>query len=70
MIFAARFCMALLLALCGALLAYFFAPNILALLLPEAISKPIAVLIVLIAAGAVLLQLAYKQYQAQSHLNH
>lgn len=67
MIFAARFCMALLLALCGALLVYFFAPNILALLLPEAISKPISVLI---AAGAVFLQLAYKQYQAQSHLNH
>lgn len=146
MILAVRFCITLLLALCGALLAYFFAPNILALLLPEAVSKLIAVLLVLIAAlvfcwkktvflhdanalkikktriaislfmlaalllcllltialyqqywqadaeeasvyfyllaitwpvyllliaaGAVFLQLAYKQYQAQSHLNH
>lgn len=50
MILAARFCMALLLALCGALLAYFLAPNILALLLPESIGKLISVLLVLVAA--------------------
>lgn len=42
--------MALLLALCGALLTRFLAPDILALLLPESISKLTSVLLVLVAA--------------------
>lgn len=50
MILAARFCMALLLALSSALLAGFLGPDILALLLPESISKPLSVLLVLVAA--------------------